>query len=182
MKKILAISVLVLFSNGAMGSQDAGIKDRMSRREVIGADYLGIKKPDDYLPREFWDDAETVGKVLDKVVPRAVAQAGRARCRPDARSWNKCREIIERLIPEIQSYMEHPGLPCPSELEIYGSIGQIPFSYYLTCPSGRRVEWTDEEEDNEEKNFETFLDYVGDIIGRPLSERAERALWLSEAE
>jgi hypothetical protein len=79
--------------------------------------------------------------------------------------------------------METIGLPYPSKSEIYNSIGQIPPSYYnASWTPEMYIDWTKEERNNEWENSETFLDYVGDIIGRPLSKKAERALWLSEAK
>ncbi|MDR0640186.1 MAG: hypothetical protein LBF65_00395 [Holosporales bacterium] len=178
MKKILAISVLALFGNGAMGSQDPEIMNRMNKIKVIGSDHLDIKKPGDYLPREFWNDTECIRSILNEVVPEAEERAHRGRCRLEARFLTLSSHVIKFIYPKIKDYMKVIGLPCSSESEIYNSVGRVPLSYYRTSTSENRFYWTDEEDDNEWENSETFLDYVGDIIGRPLSKRAEDALWL----
>jgi hypothetical protein len=176
MKRMLAISALALFGSCAMGSQDTEIMNRM---RVIGADHLGTKKPDDYLPREFWNNAEAVRNILNEVVPEAETRAYRGRCRPRDRFGKKSDETIEGLIPKIRDYMQVIGLQCPSESEIYNSIGRVSLSYYETWTPEMHIDWTKKELNNEWENSETFLDYVGDIIGRPLSKRAENALWQS---
>jgi hypothetical protein len=176
MKKMLAISVFALCCNNVMGSQDSGIRSDISKMEVIGANYLSIKKPEGYLPREFWDNTETVRNVLNEVLPEAEERAYNVLYGPDAKFNMLPSYTVELIYPKIQIYMEDRGLSYPNESEIFNSIGLIPLSYYRNWTPESSIDWTDEDNRVEQENSETFLDYVGSILGKPLSARADNEL------
>jgi hypothetical protein len=135
----------------------------------------GYVSPQDYVPREFWNDSAEVKRVLDMAVTQSEKwyqeDCSLYECAEDE-DTDEAERIAKNTYPHMELYMQEKNLPAPTLEEFMTSIGiqYIPLNFDELSDDARIaiLKATYIPDDVLDANAYTFLDYVGGLLGREL--------------